>query len=61
MQRAPHPLPVIGRGQAVQVFMGAGWSKGTVQESSRDRCSVRLGREQKTTVVRDARNIRRID
>lgn len=61
MQRPSHPMPVIGRGQQVHVYTGAGWSKGTVQESSRDRCSVHLSRENKTTVCRDARNIKRIN
>ena len=40
--------------------MGAGWSKGTVTHCDRDSVSVWLGREQRTTVCKDARNIRRI-
>jgi hypothetical protein len=59
MARQPTPMPIIGRGQPVDVYMGAGWSKGVVENSTRESCSVQLKRENKSTVVRDARNIRR--
>lgn len=53
----PHPVPVFRKRQEVKVQMGAGWSKGTVQQSDRDGCSVWLGREQRSVRVTDARNI----
>lgn len=58
MQQPPHPLPVFRKRDAVQVFMGAGWLKGTVLDSSRDRCTVWLGQAQRSTTVYDARNVR---
>lgn len=53
----PHPLPVFPRGTQVSVFMGAGWAKGSVTDSSRDRCTVWLG--SKSTTCSDARNLKR--
>lgn len=55
-----HPMPALRRNAPVQVFMGAGWQKGTVQESTRDRCTVWLGQAQRNTTIYDARNIREI-
>jgi hypothetical protein len=56
-KKSRHPLPVFRKRTTVKVRMGAGWSKGIVQDSTRDRCTVWLSREQKTTVCHDARNI----
>lgn len=58
MQLSPQPLPVYRKRSEVQVFIGAGWAKGTVTESSRNRCAVHLKAQQRTVVVSDARNIR---
>ena len=60
MQRPPHPLPILRKRTEVQVFMGAGWAKGKVTDSNRNRCSVWLSQGQKTVVVSDARNIREL-
>ena len=54
-------MPQWPKGTQVQVYCGAGWSKGSVQHSSADAVSVWLGREQRTSVCKDARNIRRAD
>lgn len=53
------PLPVFTRGTAVKVYVGAGWAKGTVNESTRDVCSVWLTQQRRTTRCHDARNIQR--
>ena len=55
------PMPIFRRGTPVSVYMGAGWEKGTVTESTKDRCTVRLSRG--TNRVRtcfDARNIKQV-
>ena len=57
MQQPPHPLPVIRKGGEVKVYMGAGWQKGTVRDSSRDHCTVYCNQLRRTTTCRDARNI----
>lgn len=53
-------LPLTARriGEAVEVYMGCGWSKGYVTTSLRDRCVVRLARTQTSTICYDNRNIR---
>ena len=56
-----HPLPTLRKGTAVSIFMGAGWEKGTVTDSTRDRCTVRLGRGAgRSRTCFDARNIKQI-
>ena len=59
LQKRPHPLPVFPKGTAVKVYMGAGWAKGTVQQSDKDACTVWLPQLRKSTRCRDARNIAR--
>lgn len=59
MAKAPHPLPVIGQGQPVHIYLGAGWAKGTVHDSTRDRCVVWLAQGQRAVTCYDARNLRR--
>ncbi|MGB0873635.1 MAG: hypothetical protein ACPGSE_00130 [Synechococcus sp.] len=54
----PHPLPVFRKGTAVQVFVGAGWAKGSVTDSTRDRCTVWLPQGRRQVTCSDARNIR---
>ena len=57
LEMPAHPMPVFRRNQDVKVFMGAGWAKGTVNQSDRGGCTVYLSQLRKTTRVRDARNI----
>lgn len=52
-----HPLPIYRRGQSVRVYMGAGWAKGTVDQSDRNGCTVYLSQLRRTTRCHDARNI----
>lgn len=47
------------KGQSVDVYMGAGWAKGTIQDSGRDRCVVWLAQAQRSVTVYDNRNLRR--
>ena len=59
-QRMSGPIDfreALRRGHQVKVFMGAGWEKGTVQEWTKSRVTVRLARGNKTTVCHDARNL----
>jgi hypothetical protein len=60
MNQSPHPLPIFRKGQLVQVYRGAGWSKGKVLASSRDTCSVRLSQGDKIVSLYDARCIKPI-
>ena len=53
-----HPMTIRRKGEAVEVYMGCGWSKGAVAFSDRDRCCIRLSKTQSTTVCTDNRNIR---
>lgn len=55
----PTPLNQIGKGQPVEVFMGAGWAKGTVQDANPDRCVVWMLQAQRSITVYDNRNVRR--
>lgn len=57
MCREPLPLPILRKKTEVKVFMGAGWQKGTVVESTRDYCTVYLTQGRRSTTVRDQRNI----
>ena len=53
------PLPVFPRGTEVKVYIGAGWAKGKVTDSTRDACTVWLSQQRRTTRCHDARNITR--
>lgn len=53
-----HPLPVWRKDTRVQVYVGAGWAKGFVTESNRDRCTVWLPQGRRQVTCSDARNIR---
>ena len=57
MQKKPHPLPVFRKQTEVKVFMGAGWLKGVVIDSTKDYCTVYLSQGRRNTTVRDQRNI----
>lgn len=58
MQQPPTPLPVYRRGTPVEVFIGAGWGKGTVELSDKNRCTVLLKTGQRRVTCYDARNLR---
>lgn len=51
------PMPVFRKGTEVKVYLGAGWAKGKVSDSTRDACSVWLSQQRRTTRCHDARNI----
>lgn len=55
--KASTPLPILRKQSEVKVYMGAGWEKGTVRESTREHLTVWLGRRNCSTTCRDARNI----
>lgn len=57
-QQEPLPMRSMRKGTPVRVFMGAGWSKGTVVQWTKDGTTVRLKREQRNVVVRDNRNLK---
>lgn len=59
MQQPALPMPMFPRDTLVKVFMGAGWAKGSVQQSDKDGCSVWLLQLRRTTRCKDARNIQR--
>lgn len=58
LARAPFPLPLFVKGAKVQVYLGAGWSTGSVISSRQDRCQVTLITGNRTITVTDARSIR---
>lgn len=58
MQQSPTPLPIFRRNTNVEVFLGAGWGKGTVEHSDKVRCVVFLKIGQRRVICYDSRNIR---
>tara|TARA_B100000902_G_C26711221_1_gene621991 strand:+ start:84 stop:332 length:249 start_codon:yes stop_codon:yes gene_type:complete len=58
MNQDPQPLPRFSRGQSVQVYRGAGWSKAVVENSSRSNCTVRIAQGNQIVRVYDRRCIR---
>jgi hypothetical protein len=54
----PTRWPVLARGAAVKVYMGHGWASGTWDGLQGPCGRVWLAREQRTVIVRDARNVR---
>ncbi|MGA0983741.1 MAG: hypothetical protein ACO3ST_03500 [Burkholderiaceae bacterium] len=52
-------MKLMARGQGVDVYLGAGWAKGVVQESTTERCVVWMTQGQRCITVYDKRNIRR--
>lgn len=59
MNQSPNPLPVFRKGEVVQVYRGAGWSKGKVISSTSKGCMVNLFQGDNTINVYDARCIRK--
>ena len=58
MTQDPLPMRSIRKQTSVKVFMGAGWSKGTVVSWSSSGITVYLAREKRTVTVRDNRNLK---
>ena len=58
LNRPAFPMPVLRRGTKVQVYLGAGWSTGSVLKSKQDSCQVTLTMGNRTITVFDARSIR---
>jgi hypothetical protein len=56
---SPTSWPVWPRGAACKVFMGYGWASGTWDGLQGAAGRVWLGKEQRTVIVRDARNLKR--
>ena len=57
LMKPAHPLPTFRKRSEVKVYCGAGWDKGVVEESSRDRCTVYISKRRKQVTCYDARNI----
>jgi hypothetical protein len=58
LAKSPFPLPRFVKGAKVQVYLGAGWSTGSVVSSHQDRCQVALAIGNRTITVFDARFVR---
>jgi hypothetical protein len=61
LSRSPFPMPIFERGAKVQVYLGAGFGTGYVENSQQDRCVVRLVTGNRPVTVYDARSIRRYE
>ncbi len=57
-QQEPLPMRSMRKGTNVKVFMGAGWSKGSVVNWASSGITVYLAREKRTVTVRDNRNLK---
>ena len=60
LQQPMSPMPSLIKGQQVEVYLGAGWAKGSVQHCDRSSVSVWLPQQRRSPVCKDARNIRKI-
>lgn len=58
MTQEPLPMRSMRKGTNVKIFMGAGWSKGTVVNWASSGITVYLAREKRTVTVRDNRNLK---
>jgi hypothetical protein len=58
MNQKPYPIPVFRKGEAVEIYRGAGWSKATVINSTAKGCSVKIWQNDQLTNIYDARCIR---
>ena len=58
MAQDPLPMRSMRKKTSVKVFMGAGWSKGTVVNWASSGITVYLTREKQTVTVRDNRNLK---
>lgn len=60
MNQKPNPLPTFIKGQAVEVYRTASWTKASVVSSSPNGCTVRLAQGGQNVNIYDARCIRPI-
>lgn len=58
MAQEPLPMRSMRKQTSVKVFMGAGWSKGSVVNWASSGITVYLAREKRTVTVRDNRNLK---
>ena len=57
MSRPATPMTILRKGTEVKAYMGAGWTKGTVVESTKQYCTVYLTQGRRQVTVRDQRNL----
>lgn len=57
--RQPYPMPIFEVLTTVEIYIGAGWKKGSVVESCESSCVVRFAVGGGGACCYDARNIRR--
>ena len=57
MSRPATPMTILRKGTEVKAYMGAGWTKGTVVESTKQYCTVYLAQGRRQVTVRDQRNL----
>ena len=50
-------MTILRKGTEVKAYMGAGWTKGTVVESTKQYCTVYLTQGRRQVTVRDQRNL----
>lgn len=58
MNQKPYPLPVFRKGEVVEIYRGAGWSKATVVNSTAKGCGVKVWQNDQLANIYDARCIR---
>lgn len=58
MNQRPYPLPVFRKGDIIEIYRGAGWSKARVIESTAKGCSVKILQNDQFANVYDARCVR---
>ena len=52
------PMTIYRRDTLVQIYLGTGWAKGRVCESTKKHCSVRLLKDQRLVSCSDNRNLK---
>ena len=57
MSRPATPMTILRKGTEVKAYMGSGWTKGTVVESTKQYCTVYLTQGRRQVTVRDQRNL----
>jgi hypothetical protein len=57
MQQPPTPLPILRKGTPVKAYIGAGWGKGVVEYSDKQRCVVLLAVGNRRISIYDSRNL----
>jgi hypothetical protein len=59
LQGSPLPMSLYPRGTRVQVYMAGGWALGSVDNSTKEKCSVFLAKQQRMVSCTDNRNLRK--